>query len=154
MIDDGAQHIQYDNAEEAGYSFEKGRQRALAEARQEQLNSIGMQAQQESAPNQPSKAKKGTCWRVFLWLFFFPFMLTIFLIKTDKLKLPVKIILIVLFWIFVIVYGAMNNTGDKTDTDATSSKTEVSAEKTIDETEQVIMAAEKSEENIKCWSLS
>ena len=31
LIDDGVQHIQYDNAEEAGYQFERGRQRAKKE---------------------------------------------------------------------------------------------------------------------------
>ena len=34
MIDDEVQKVQYDNAEEAGYKFEKGRQRARAEASQ------------------------------------------------------------------------------------------------------------------------
>lgn len=135
LIDDEVQHIQYDNAEEAGYSFEKGRQRAQAEARQEQINNIRMQAQQGSVPNQPSKAKKGSCWRVLLWVFFFPFMFTIFLIKTDKLKLPAKIVLIVVFWIFVLVSGAMNdNTSDKTDPDATSTNTKIDVSKTYDET--------------------
>lgn len=81
LIDDEVQHIQYDNAEEAGYRFEKGRQRAQTEARQEQINSIGIQAQQGYAPNQPSKAKKATCWEIFLWVLFFPIMLTVFLIK-------------------------------------------------------------------------
>ncbi len=33
MIDDEVHHVQYDNAEEAGYKFEKGRQRAQEEAR-------------------------------------------------------------------------------------------------------------------------
>ena len=31
ILDDEKVHVQYDNAEEAGYSFEKGRQRAIAE---------------------------------------------------------------------------------------------------------------------------
>ena len=31
-IDDEVQHVQYDNAEETGYQFEKGRQRAQAES--------------------------------------------------------------------------------------------------------------------------
>ena len=34
LIDDEAKHVRYDNAEEAGYEFEKGRQRAQEEARQ------------------------------------------------------------------------------------------------------------------------
>ena len=34
LIDDEVKHVRYDNAEEAGYEFEKGRQRAKEEARQ------------------------------------------------------------------------------------------------------------------------
>ena len=145
LIDDGAQHIQYDNAEEAGYNFEKGRQRALAEARQEQINIIQIQTQQSYVPPQPPKAKKGICWQIFLWLFFFPIMLTILLIKTDKLKWPVKIVLIILLWIFFMAYGAINSNSDKTDTDAPSTSTEVNAAKTNDETDQLIAAIEKGE---------
>ena len=33
-IDDEAQHVRYDNAEQAGYEFEKGRRRAIQEAEQ------------------------------------------------------------------------------------------------------------------------
>ena len=36
LIDDEVKHIRYDNAEEAGYEFEKGRQRAREEARQKE----------------------------------------------------------------------------------------------------------------------
>ena len=36
LIDDEIQHIQYDNAEEAGYSFEKGRQKAQEEKEKEE----------------------------------------------------------------------------------------------------------------------
>ncbi|MDE7114075.1 MAG: hypothetical protein K2O57_07810 [Acetatifactor sp.] len=145
LIDEGVQHIQYDNAEEAGYNFEKGRQRALAEARQAQINSIRMQAQQGHAPNQPSKAKRGTCWEVFLWVCFFPIMLTIVLIKTDKLKWHVKIVLIILLWLFFIACGKMNNNSNKTDTDAPSTSTEVNEAKTNAETDQLIAAIEKGE---------
>lgn len=38
LIDDEIQHIRYDNAEEAGYNFEKGRQRARREEQQQRLN--------------------------------------------------------------------------------------------------------------------
>lgn len=65
--------------------------------------------------------------------------------KTDKLKLPIKIVLIVLLWIFVIAVGKMDNTSDETDT--ISANTEIDTEKTSDETGQPIIAAEKSEVN-------
>lgn len=145
LIDEEVQHIQYDNAEEAGYNFEKGRQRAMAEARQAQINSNGMQTRQVYVPNQPAKAKKVPGWIIFLLILFFPITITIVLIKTDKLKLPAKIVLIILFWIFLIAYSWMNNARNKTDTDAPSTSTEVDAAKTNDEIDQLIAAIEKSE---------
>ena len=51
LIDDGIQHIQYDNAENAGYEFEKGRQRAQAEQRQR------VQAEQRQRTTQNSSIK-------------------------------------------------------------------------------------------------
>ena len=154
LIDDEVQYIRLDNAEEIGYSFEKGRQRAQAEARQGQSssirmqsqqgqsNSIRMQSQQGYASNHPSKKKKGTCWKALLWMYFFPIMLTIFLIKTDKIKIPIKIVLIALLWISFIIFGATNNTGSKTNIDVISTNTEIDVEKTND-----VTGTEKSEES-------
>lgn len=146
LIDDGVQHIQYDNAEEAGYSFEKGRQRAQLEAREEKSNGIEMRSQQKHVSNQPQKGKRGTCWKIILWVFFFPIMITIFLVKTDKLKLPVKIVLIALLWIFFIAVAASGDTNDETGIDTIPTVAKDDAENTDDEIEQPILDTEKSEE--------
>lgn len=42
LIDDEVQHMQYDNAEETGYNFEKGRQRAKMEASLNTLHSASL----------------------------------------------------------------------------------------------------------------
>lgn len=129
LIDDEIQHIRYDNAEEAGYNFEKGRQRARREE-QQRLNIYYNKAmQQRYMPQIPSQQKKkGTCWQIFLWVFFFPIMITIFLVKTDKLRLPVKIVLIVVLWIFFIIIGMTNDNENVNDTESYSKDTEFEIE--------------------------
>lgn len=57
LIDDEVRHIQYDNAEEAGYQFEKGRQRAQNEARQ---NFPGVNTQ-SPYQRKPEKSEKHGC---------------------------------------------------------------------------------------------
>lgn len=129
LIDDGIQHIRYDNAEEAGYHFEKGRQRARREA-QEQHSNINYRAvQQQDMQNSPSqRKKKGTYWKIFLWVFFFPIMITIFLVKTNKLRLPAKIVLIVVLWIFFFIIGITNDNENVNDTESYSNNAEFKIE--------------------------
>lgn len=130
LIDDEIQHIRYDNAEEAGYNFEKGRQRARREEQKQRLNIYYNKAtQQRYMPQIPSQQKKkGTCWQIFLWVFFFPIMVTIFLVKTDKLRLPVKIVLIVVLWIFFIIIGMTNDNENVNDTESYSKNIEFEIE--------------------------
>lgn len=74
LVDDQVQHIQYDNAEEAGYNFERGRQRAIAEA-----NMITVQPQRYVQPqvpqyNQqyhPPKKSNNMIWWFFGWMLIF-----------------------------------------------------------------------------------
>ena len=47
LIDDEVKHIQFDNTEEAGYNFERGRQRAKAEATREILFDRRLSAEEE-----------------------------------------------------------------------------------------------------------
>ena len=73
LIDDETQHVQYDNAEDAGYNFEKGRQRAQAEAEAEQRRNYVYQRPQtvyvpveRSAPK--AKKKPSGCLKVLIIL--------------------------------------------------------------------------------------
>ena len=63
LIDDEVQHLQIDNAESAGYAFEKGRQRAQNEAQVQRHYS----AQPQPAP----KKNKKVVWWVLGWIFIF-----------------------------------------------------------------------------------
>ena len=83
LLDDDAQHVKYDNAEEAGYEFEKGRQKAMRES--------APRVQYQSVP----KKKKLPLWVwVLLWVLFFPFT-AIYVIYKSNLPEKVKAVLII-----------------------------------------------------------
>ena len=109
LIDDEVQHLQIDNAESAGYAFEKGRQRAQNEA-QAQRTYI---AQPQPAP----KKNKMIVWWVLGWIFIFSIPLTIIISRNKKLKTGVKIGIIVAAWIVYLLIGigsgAANNNIEK-----------------------------------------
>lgn len=101
LIDDGVRHVQYDNAEQAGYEFEKGRQRAQAEA--------NAYAQQYYAPQyqQPVKKKRHTFWWVMGWIFIYPLPLTIIVCRSKRILFLFKVIIIAAAWLMypVLVLG-------------------------------------------------
>lgn len=98
LIDDGVQHIQYDNAESAGYEFEKGRQRAIAETNNMIINSN-------------NKTKRKTWLWVLGWIFIFPVPLTLVLIKKDSLDKKIKYGILAAAWVlyFIFVIAAYKN---------------------------------------------
>ena len=97
LIDDEVQHLQIDNAESAGYAFEKGRQRAQQEARAHSYYS----AQPQPAP----KKNKKIVWWVLGWIFIFPVPLTIIIARNQTLKPGAKIGLIAAAWIVYLLIG-------------------------------------------------
>lgn len=117
MVDDGVQRVEqritYDNAEEAGYSFERGRQRAQREAGQMPMGTpqVRRPVQPAYQPQPQQKTGKGklALW-VLGWLIFFPIPLGILIARAVQKRQreegrPVSstgsIILWVLGWIFV-----------------------------------------------------
>ena len=97
-VDDEVKHVQYDNAEETGYQFEKGRQRAQAEATRVQQQTFNMNF------GKPPKKRKTWLW-VLGWIFIFPVPLTILMLRNQKLSKPVKIGIIVAAWIVYLIIG-------------------------------------------------
>ena len=112
MVDDGVQHVQYDNAEQAGYDFEKGRQRAQAE-------------QRYYSPQYQTPRKKHTALWVLGWIFCFPIPLTILVVRSKKLNTISKAIIIVLVW---AVFFALGIYGEKTDTASQTNNNEITTE--------------------------
>ena len=109
LIDDEVQHLQIDNAESAGYAFEKGRQRAQNEAQAQRHYS----AQPQPAP----KKNKMIVWWVLGWIFIFSIPLTIIIARNQKLKIGAKIGIIAAGWIVYLLIGigsgAANNNKEK-----------------------------------------
>lgn len=95
LIDDEAVHIQYDNAEQAGYEFEKGRQRA-----QEEYYSRPQQEPQVVYQEQPKK-RKTFLW-VLGWIFIFPLPLTLIISRNKTLPVWAKVLIIAAGWIVYI----------------------------------------------------
>ena len=93
LIDDEVRHVQYDNAEEAGYKFEKGRQRAQAEAART-LNRSPKQYQQT-----PKPPKKRRTWLWILgWIFIFPVPLTILMLRKKDMNPILRGVIIAAGW--------------------------------------------------------
>ena len=98
LIDDEVQHLQIDNAESAGYAFEKGRQRAQNEAQAQRY----YYNQPQPAPK---KKRRNMFWWVVGWIFMFPIPLTIIISRNKKLKTGAKIGIIAAAWIVYLLMG-------------------------------------------------
>ena len=95
LLDNEINHIQIDNAEEAGYRFEKGRQRARAEEQQLKRN---------SGNTVRGKTKKKHIWLWVLgWIIIFPLPLTILLLRKKEMNVPLKIGIIAAAWILYLI---------------------------------------------------
>lgn len=120
LVDNEVQHIQYDNAEEAGYKFEKGRQRAQAEARQAMNQNVA-----PTSSNQNTIKKKRTWLWVLGWIFVFPIPLMILLLRKKNMNPVLKYGIIVAAWIVYLAIGLSGNsekenTGEVNTTNAVS----------------------------------
>lgn len=115
LVDDNVHHIQYDNAEEAGYKFEKGRQRAIAESRMSgsQVPPPPYQQPQQLryAQQNPPKKRKTWVW-VLGWLFIFPIPLTILMLRKKDMKPAIKYGIIAAAWIIYLAIGASGNSNN------------------------------------------
>lgn len=117
LIDDEVQYIKYDNAEEAGYNFEKGRQRAQAEAYRQNAGNNRQPVQQTT---EPPKKRKTWLW-ILGWICIFPLPLTILIVKNQKIKKGIKIGIIAVAWILYLVIGLSG--GSEKDTKETTNNT-------------------------------
>ena len=101
LIDDEVQHLQIDNAENAGYAFEKGRQRAWQEVQTARVY-----------PATPAPRKK-IVWWVLGWIFIFPIPLTIIIARNKKLKPLIKAGIIIAAWILYLLIGIASGAANK-----------------------------------------
>ena len=116
FVDDEIKHIQIDNAEESGYLFEKGRQRAKAESAREYQHTIPTYTYE--------KPKKRRTWLWILgWLFIFPVPLTILMVRNQKINKKVKIAIIVIAWLVYLVMARSGKSGSSNRTKDTNEST-------------------------------
>ena len=103
LIDDEVQHLQIDNAENAGYAFEKGRQRAQHEV-----------CASRTVPAQPApQKKKKILWWVLGWIFIFPIPRTIIIARNKKLKPLIKAGIIIAAWVLYLLIGIASGATNK-----------------------------------------
>lgn len=126
-IDDEAQHIRYDNAEQAGYEFEKGRLRAQAEFAQSQRQ--GQYRAPETLPyqhEQPKRKRRTWLW-ILGWLFIFPVPLTILVMRNKRLNEKLRMGIVIATWIIFIILMLYSNADNaESTTETTASTTEMS----------------------------
>jgi len=100
-LDDEVKRIKFDDMEQNGYEFEKGRIRAQKE-NASTLNS-------NITSNQQKKKNNKTLWLVLAWIFLLPFTATYFIVKSNKLDKKKKTIIIVVMWIVFLIIGAFSS---------------------------------------------
>lgn len=91
LIDDEVKRIRYENAEQTGYEFEKGR----------------LRAQMEAGSYEPPKkrSKLSTLGWVFLWIFMFPLPASILIYNKLNISKRMRILLIILLWAVFLIIG-------------------------------------------------
>jgi|GEM_PF-2231191 len=145
LIDDGVQHIQYDNAEEAGYRFEKGRQKAQAEQARQQVYQTSTINYRPQPQNQ--KKNNNMVWWVLGWIFFFPIPLTILLVRNKTMNPKVKYGIIAGMWIILLLIGMIRNAGNKNATNQTTTQSDNTTESVENSTESISEEAKESYED-------
>lgn len=118
-VDDEIQKVQLDGAEKAGYEFEKGRQRAQAEAAQAffqpqqacyqpasqpQVPPQPQQASYQPAPQEAPKKRKTWLW-VLGWICIFPVPLTIIMLNKEDMSKKARYGIIAAGWILYLFIG-------------------------------------------------
>lgn len=159
LLDDEAQHITYDNAESAGYQFEKGRIKAQKEHQGQQAAPAATTTPASTVVVVQEKPKRRTWLWVLGWICIFPVPLTILLMRNKSLNKNVRIGIIVAAWLLYCIIGlcgiAAGGTSSKhstatTTTEVTQTQTaeKESAEKPSETTDTDSDDTDKKEETV------
>lgn len=133
LVDNEVQHVHYDNAGDAGYEFEKGRQRAQTEA-------------YATAHVQMQPQKRKTWLWVLGWICIFPVPLTILMSRNKKINKGLKIGIIIAAWVAYLLIALLGGNSDKTneqkgETNTVSATSDVSTENdSVNEPEKLTYA--------------
>ena len=133
ILDDESttRNINFEGTEEAGYQFEKGRQKAQAEAQ-----SYSRASYTTTSTTVPKK-RRTWLW-VLGWLFIFPVPLTILVCRSKKMENKTKIIIIAVVWVLYLMIALLRGcsgageTGNSSSSVANSNIKEISFTKASD----------------------
>ncbi len=104
-VDEEVQHVKYDDMEQSGYEFEKGRIRA----RKEHDNSF----EKINYVSDVQRKKQHSIWFYLLCILFFPFVITYYVIKSTKMSTKIKIIILVVMWSILFLISIINSAEEK-----------------------------------------
>ena len=129
IVDDETQNLKIGNAEELGYQFEKGKQRAQSE-----------RTTTYYSPEPPKKKRKTWLW-ILGWIFIFPVPLMLVLKDKEKPSKKVKLIITIAAWVvyvlwIVIAMVANGNNENRSTIVETTVTTEAQETTTIETTEE------------------
>lgn len=145
-IDKEVQHLKLDGAAQAGYEFEKGRQRAQAEA-QKAAPVYNVPPQQQQKPQR----KHGCLWwvgMVLLWFLFLPFVATYYVVRSQKLSRNAKIGIVAAIWIvflFFAITGSETEESENVNTSSSSAEVTEAEPSEADESSSLNDSSETSE---------
>lgn len=123
LVDDEIRGYRIDNAEDMGYQFEKGRQRAQQERQQRQI-----EFPIRSIPYQVKNKRKNTWLWVLGWILVFPLPLSILVWKSDKLKKGVKITIIIIAFLAYLLLGYTGASNQSSTTDTVPNDIEINSD--------------------------
>ena len=112
---DDSEHIKFDNMEQSGYEFEKGRIRARKEHEKDLYSEQFVVDDNNSTIINKTQTKlnedkkRNTILLILAWIFLLPFTATYFIVKTNKIDKNAKIIIITIMWLLVIVICIVNS---------------------------------------------
>lgn len=108
-VDDGVKKYQFQGAEDAGYQFEKGRQRAIREAQMYNPSYYSTQnaRQQVHQQKETPKLRWLFLW-VLGWLIIFPVPASILIARQSTWSGFLKDMLIALMWFLYILLGVIS----------------------------------------------
>lgn len=139
IVDDERTHVVYDNAEKAGYDFEKGRQRAIAEDGGVDGSAGGRQQASSAAADMvdvSGRRRKTWLW-VLGWIFVFPVPLTILVMRNDKIDKGARAAIIIAAWLLygciAIAGGGSGNKSEPASSQAATAQVSASGKSSSDE---------------------
>lgn len=105
-VDDEVSRVRFDNANSAGYEFEMGRIRARREAESTLPQAPAQPAYPAQTADRKPARKRHTFWWAMGWIFIFPIPLTVICVRSKRLRLPLKILIIFAAWALYLFIAA------------------------------------------------